>query len=88
MPGLRLVEMPRHRNRSLCCGGGGAQVWRESHQETPINVTRFREGAATGAQTIGAACPFCSIMLTSAAQTPGNPAVAVRDIAEMVAERL
>lgn len=88
LPGLRLVEMPRHRNRSLCCGGGGAQVWMETRQEMPINVTRFQEGAATGAQTIGAACPFCSIMLTSAAQAPGAPAVAVRDIAEMVAERL
>ena len=60
----------------------------ETHQDSPINVTRFEEGAATGAQTIGAACPFCSIMLTSAAQSQGNQDVAVRDIAEIVAERL
>ncbi len=88
LPGIKLVEMPRHRNRGLCCGGGGAQVWMETRQETPIQVTRFQEGAATGASTIGTACPFCSIMLTSAAQSMGNQTVTVRDIAEIVAERL
>ncbi len=88
LPGICLVEMPRSRNRGLCCGGGGAQVWMETHQETPINITRFEEAVGTKAQTIGAACPFCTIMLTSAAQTQGNEDMAVLDIAEIVAERL
>ncbi|MBN1965948.1 MAG: (Fe-S)-binding protein [Anaerolineae bacterium] len=88
VPGVTLVEMPRHRNRGLCCGGGGAQVWMDTHQEMPVNLTRFDEGVATGADAIGAACPFCSIMLNSAAQTRGNEDVPVRDIAEIIAERL
>jgi Fe-S oxidoreductase len=88
IPGVKLVEMPENRNRGLCCGGGGAQVWMETHQETPVNITRYEQGVDTGAQTIGAACPFCSVMLNSAAQTLGNEDVAVRDIAEIIAERL
>ena len=88
VPGTSLVEMPRNRNRGLCCGGGGAQVWMETHQERPVNTTRFQEGVATGAQTIGTACPFCTIMLSSAGQAQGNEEVTVRDIAEIVAERL
>lgn len=85
---ITLVEMPRNRNRGLCCGGGGAQVWMETHQETPINITRYEEAVDTGAQTIGAACPFCSVMLKSAAESTGSDTVDVRDIAELVAERL
>ncbi len=87
-PGFELIEMRRARNRGLCCGGGGAQVWMETHQETPVNVTRFQEAVATGAQTIGAACPFCTIMLSSAAQTLGQADPAIQDIAEIVAARL
>ncbi|GAB4569078.1 MAG: (Fe-S)-binding protein [Anaerolineae bacterium] len=85
---VTLVEMPHNRNRGLCCGGGGAQVWMETHQEQPVNITRFEEASATGAQTIGAACPFCSIMLKSAAESTGSETPVVRDIAELVAERL
>jgi Fe-S oxidoreductase len=86
--GLRLVEMERHHNRGLCCGGGGGQVWMETHQDVPVNITRLEEALETGAQTIGAACPFCSVMLTSAAQSLGNEEVDIRDIAEIVADRL
>ena len=85
---INLVEMPHNRNRGLCCGGGGAQVWMETHQEAPINITRYAEAEATGAATIGAACPFCSVMLNSAAESTGSTGVAVKDIAELVAERL
>ncbi len=88
------AEMPRRRGRSLCCGGGGAQVWMETRQERPINVMRLEEASATGAQTIAAACPFCAIMLHSAVDSAGKPApdngtpVRVSDIAELVAGRL
>jgi Fe-S oxidoreductase len=85
---IDLVEMPQNRNRGLCCGGGGAQVWMETHQDTPVNIIRFEEGVNTGAQTISAACPFCSVMLNSASESTGQDAVAVKDIAELVLERL
>lgn len=85
---IDLIEMAHTRNRGLCCGGGGAQVWMETHQETPTNITRLAEATDTGAQTIGAACPFCSVMLNSAAESTGQESVSVKDISELVAERL
>ncbi|NPV66273.1 MAG: (Fe-S)-binding protein [Anaerolineae bacterium] len=91
---VTLAEMPRHRQRSLCCGGGGAQVWMETRQERPINAMRLAEAAATGAQTVVTACPFCAIMLHSAVDSTGKPvpdgdaSVRVNDIAELVAGRL
>lgn len=93
--GLRLTEMPRSRENGLCCGGGGAQVWMETHQENPVNEIRLAEAMETGADTVGTACPFCTIMLTSAAQSRGvtdqvavKDRVTVKDIAVIVAEAL
>ncbi len=87
--GLRLAEMPRSRDKGLCCGGGGAQVWFETHQTVPVNEIRLNEALATGAETVAAACPFCTIMLSSAAQSKGlGEQVAVKDLALLVAGAL
>lgn len=89
VPTLELVEMPRRRNRGFCCGGGGAQVWMETHQVQPINTNRLEEALATNAKTVSTACPFCAIMLSSAAQSQGvTDRIKVRDIAEIVADSL
>jgi len=89
VPTLELTEMPRSRNRGFCCGGGGAQVWMETHQAQPINTNRLAEALATNAKTVGTACPFCAIMLSSAAQSQGvTDRIKVRDIAEIVADSL
>lgn len=87
--GLQIVEMRRSREKGLCCGGGGAQVWFETHQEKPVNTIRLEEAMSSGAQTVAAACPFCTIMLGSAAQSMGvTEAVAVKDLALIIAEAL
>ncbi|MGF1507092.1 MAG: heterodisulfide reductase-related iron-sulfur binding cluster [Anaerolineae bacterium] len=86
--GLRLTEMPRSRDRGLCCGGGGAQVWFETHQEIPVNEIRLAEAIDTNADGVGTACPFCTIMLTSAAQSKGVEDMPINDIAVIVAEAL
>lgn len=87
--GVSLVEMPRSFDQGLCCGGGGAQVWFETHQVVPVSEIRLDEALNTGADTIAAACPFCSIMLNSAAQSKGlGESVAVQDIAQFVAAAL
>ncbi len=87
--GLRLAEMPRSREKGLCCGGGGAQVWFETHQTVPVNEIRLNEALDTGAETVAAACPFCTIMLSSAAQSKGlGDRVAVKDLALLVAGAL
>ncbi len=87
--GINLIEMERSRDKGLCCGGGGAQVWFETHQEHPVNEMRLDEAMATGADVVANACPFCTIMLSSAAQTKGvTEEVAVTDIAVLVADSL
>ncbi len=87
--GVQLIEMQRSRQKGLCCGGGGAQVWFETHQQTPVNQIRLDEALGTGAQTVGTACPFCSIMLNSAAQSKGmTDKVDIRDVAVIVANAL
>jgi Fe-S oxidoreductase len=83
-----VVEMPRHGKQSFCCGAGGAQMWKEEeHGDAAVNATRYREAAATGAKTIAVGCPFCLTMLRDAAAQAGD-GVAVKDVAELVAERL
>jgi Fe-S oxidoreductase len=83
-----LIEMPRHGRQSFCCGAGGAQMWKEEEPgEKGVNQERFQEAAATGAKTLAVGCPFCMTMLTDAATKAGGE-VLVKDIAELVAERL
>nr|MBN1229602.1 4Fe-4S dicluster domain-containing protein [Anaerolineae bacterium] len=87
--GLERLEMPRHKGEGLCCGGGGAQVWFETHQETPVNEIRLAEALSTGASTVVSACPFCTLMLSSAAQSKGETEnLQIRDIAILVASAL
>jgi Fe-S oxidoreductase len=79
-----VVEMPRHRERGFCCGAGGARMWME--EESPrINDTRFEEAAATGAETVATACPYCLVMLDDAAKGKGSE-VRVVDAATLLAE--
>jgi len=98
IPGVTVVEMARSREKGLCCGGGGAQVWMETHAEHPVNEIRLEEaistldaqnGSPNVVKTIAAACPFCTVMLGSAAQSKGlTEQVAIRDVAEIVAAAL
>jgi len=86
--GTDLVEMPRHTDKSFCCGAGGGQMWKEEQPGIArVSEIRVAEARATGAETIAVACPFCMIMLTDAAKTDGEP-VKVVDVAEIVAERI
>ena len=86
--GADLVEMEHTRNKSFCCGAGGAQIWKEEEGTARINLTRFAEAEKTGADTVAVACPFCMIMLNDASKAAGEDAPQVKDIAEIVAEHL
>jgi Fe-S oxidoreductase len=82
--GGEVVEMPRHRERGFCCGAGGARMWME--EESPhINDARFEEAAATGAETVATACPYCLVMLDDAAKGQGSE-IRVADAATLLAE--
>lgn len=85
--GVTTVEMPRNKKNSFCCGAGGAQMWME--EPTPrINDVRYAEAAATGANTIATGCPFCLTMLGDAATRAASNGPTIKDIAEIVSERL
>jgi Fe-S oxidoreductase len=87
IPGLEIVEMPRNRNRSFCCGAGGGNLVREYTGEDRPNNIRAREAAETGADVLAVACPFCMIMLEDGVKTEKlDDRIEVKDIIELVYE--
>ncbi|MCH9668927.1 MAG: 4Fe-4S dicluster domain-containing protein [Actinomycetia bacterium] len=62
--GAALTEMPRHADRGLCCGAGGARMWMEEHIGKRVNNERVEEALDTGASKIATGCPFCRVMIT------------------------
>ena len=85
-----LVEMKRCKTNGLCCGAGGAQMFKEEEKGTiRINSERSNEAIGTGATIIAAACPFCNTMLTDGVKlAEKEDTVKVMDIAELVAASL
>jgi Fe-S oxidoreductase len=83
-----LMEAPRHRERSFCCGAGGGQMFLGEEKGKRINVTRAQELAATGAETVAAACPFCASMFRDALKTVSDQPPKLLDIAQIVARGL
>jgi len=83
-----LVEMKRCRTTGLCCGAGGAQMFKEPEKgNKDINVERAEEALSTGASTIAVACPFCMTMITDGVKNKEKEGeVKVKDLAELIAE--
>jgi len=79
------VEMPRNRERTFCCGAGGARMWMEEKRGRPINQERVREAVETGAETLAVACPFCTVMLDDGVRETGSK-MQVFDLATLLAE--
>jgi Fe-S oxidoreductase len=67
--GAQLTEMPRHAERSMCCGAGGARMWMEERIGKRVNLDRVDEAIATGSAAIATGCPFCRVMLTDGLTT-------------------
>ncbi|ORB67759.1 (Fe-S)-binding protein [Mycolicibacterium tusciae] len=89
--GAKLTEMPRHADRGLCCGAGGARMWMEEHIGKRVNVERTEEAMDT-ASTIATGCPFCRVMITDGvddvAATRDVPKAEVKDVAQLLLESL
>ncbi|MCW3464074.1 (Fe-S)-binding protein [Chitinophaga nivalis] len=85
-----LIEMKRCRSKGLCCGAGGAQMFKEEEKGTiRINADRGKEAVDTGATVIASNCPFCMTMLTDGVKESGKEDdVKVLDIAEMIAQSM
>ncbi len=85
-----LVEMKRCRSKGLCCGAGGAQMFKEEEKGTTrVNFERSGEAIGTGAGVIASACPFCNTMLTDGVKhEEKEDSVKVMDIAELIASSI
>lgn len=87
--GLKIVEMERNQEKGLCCGAGGGHFWMDLKIGERVNSVRAQEAANTGASTVATACPFCMQMMEDGVKLTNNEAnLDVRDIAEVIAERL
>lgn len=82
-----LVEMKRCRSNGLCCGAGGAQMFKEPEKgNKDINIERIDEVIAVNAQVVAAACPFCMTMLSDGVKNHDKEQeIKVLDIAEITA---
>jgi len=85
-----LIEMKRCRSKGLCCGAGGAQMFKEEEKgNIRINEERTNEAVATGAGIIASACPFCNTMLTDGVKAAEKETeVQVMDIAELIEQSM
>lgn len=88
IPGLELVEAPdANRERAMCCGGGGGNVWMEGWGKEGVNSIRLDQLCSAEPQTLALACPFCMIMFEDAAKNAGvDETLARKDVAELVLE--
>ena len=81
-----LAELKRCKSKALCCGAGGAQMFKESEAgRKEINHERSEEVNASGASVVAAACPFCNVMLNDGA-TATDSSVEVKDLAQLIVE--
>ncbi|MCF1749617.1 (Fe-S)-binding protein [Mariniradius sediminis] len=85
---VELVEMKRCKTKGLCCGAGGAQMFKEpEHGKKDINIERTEEALATGASAIAVGCPFCLTMMTDGVKNKEKESeVQVLDLAELLAK--
>jgi Fe-S oxidoreductase len=87
--GASLREMPRHADRSFCCGAGGARMWMEERIGKQINLERTDEALGTAPSKIATGCPFCRVMMTDGVTQRQNEGVAkeslqVLDVAQLL----
>jgi Fe-S oxidoreductase len=82
--------MKRCRSKGLCCGAGGAQMFKEEEKGiTRVNIERSHEAIETGATIVAAACPFCNTMMTDGVKlAEKEETVQVLDVAELVAQSM
>ena len=87
---VELIEMKRSRSYGLCCGAGGAQVFKEEEKGSiRINEERSREAIDTGAKVIASNCPYCMMMLNDGVKANRKEeSVEVIDLAELIAESM
>jgi Fe-S oxidoreductase len=85
IPRVRLVEAAQSRDRGMCCGAGGAQMWKEDEPgDEKVNFARTDQLVRTGANAVASACPFCMRMLSDGINLQDIKNVEQVDIAEVL----
>jgi len=84
----QLLEAERHAERSFCCGAGGGLAFLGEETGERVSHVRAEELVATGAKTIGTACPFCNSMFRDALTSASDAAPQLLDIAQLTARAL
>jgi Fe-S oxidoreductase len=84
---VELVEMKRNKQRGMCCGAGGAQMFKEPEPgDKDVNVARTEQAMETTSEIIATGCPFCMVMMTDGVKAKNvENEIQVMDIAEMIA---
>ena len=85
---VEVLEAPRNRERSFCCGAGGGQMFLGEEKGKRVNIARAEELVATGAGTVAAACPFCASMFRDALKAVTNEPPKLLDIAQIAARSI
>jgi len=86
---IELKEMKRCKSNGLCCGAGGAQMFKEEEPgKKRVSAERAEEIMETGATIVASACPFCMTMLDDGLKQKGDDAPKIKDVAELVAEAI
>ena len=88
IPGVRLVEMERSRERGFCCGAGGGHMWMEESRGPRVNHVRTQQFLETGADTVGVSCPFCLQMFVEGIESTADDRRQARDLLEILDESL
>ena len=82
-----LLEMKNCRKKGLCCGAGGAQIFKDAEPgKKEINIERTEQALQTKPDIIAVGCPFCNTMMSDGVKNKAEAAVAVEDIAELIAK--
>ncbi len=85
----KLVELPRSRTKSFCCGGGGGNAWYSVEAKKKTGTIRIEEAQQVGPNVLAAACPYCISMLEDASKALGtSESMPIKDVAELVAAAL
>jgi Fe-S oxidoreductase len=88
VPGLKIKEVNRSKDKGLCCGAGGGQMFLEEDQGKRVNIERTEELLETGAKNIAVNCPFCMTMITDGVKAKDAEDVKVKDISEIILESI
>jgi Fe-S oxidoreductase/nitrate reductase gamma subunit len=88
IPGLKLLEPKRNKERSFCCGAGGGRMWMEETSGPRINQNRAEDILQTGAKLAATACPYCLTMLEDGLKALNIENIKALDISEILLEAL